>query len=132
MKIPFAKILSGKPKSIPENVIAELNKHFPNAINVDWEIKEAGYEAVFYLQDTEHIAHISADGILRTYKRNLWPNELPDSIAEVCKQQGEIMNAIAIFRDKDQFYEIIVRDKNFNRTLLLFQKNAALVEKHKI
>ena len=132
MKIPFSKILSGKSKSIPEIVINELNSHFPDAINIDWEKKEAGYEAVFYLQDVEHIAHISPEGILKTYKRNLWPNELPGSIAEVCKQHGEIMNAIAIFHDQEQFFEIIVRDKNFNRTLLLFQKNAVLVEKRKI
>lgn len=132
MKIPLAKILSGKPKSIPEKVIAKLNNHFPNAINIDWEKKETGYEAIFYLQDTEHIAQFSESGNLKTYKRNLWPNELPTSIAEICKQHGEIMNAIAIFYDKGQFYEIIVRDKNFNRTLLLFGKDAVLVEKRKI
>lgn len=132
MKFPFAKILSAKPKSIPAKVIAELENHFPNAINIDWEIKDAGYEAIFYLQETEHIAQFTKEGVLKTCKRNLWPNELPDSIGEVCKQQGEIMNAIAIFHDQELFYEIIVRDNNFNRTLLLFQKDAVLIEKRKI
>lgn len=132
MKNPFAKIFQNSPKSIPEKVLTELNRHFPNAVNVEWEIKKENFEAIFYLEDVEHIAHISIDGKLEEYKRNLWLNELPKKITEECEQLGEIMNAILILRENKQFFEVIVRDSKLKRKLFLFDESATLVNSHKL
>lgn len=132
MKNPFAKIFKNSPKAIPEKVLTELNYHFPNAVNVEWEIKKENFEAIFYLEDVEHIAHISTDGMLEEYKKNLWLNELPRKITEECEQLGEIMNAILILREDKQFFEVIVRDSILKRKLFLFDETATLVSSRKL
>lgn len=132
MKNPFAKIFKNTSKAIPEKVLTELNHHFPNAVNVEWEIKKENFEAIFYLENVEHIAYISADGKLVEYKRNLWPNELPRKINEECEQLGEIMNAILILRENKQFFEVIVRDSKLKRKLFLFDESVTLVSSYKL
>lgn len=132
MKNPFAKIFTIHPKPVPEKVITALNTGFPGAINIEWELKKGNYEAIFYLDDVEYIALFSTDGQLKEHKRNLWPNELPSKIEKECNQLGEIMNAIAIFREENQFFEVIVRDSKFKRKLYLFNESAALVDTRKL
>ena len=132
MKNPFAKIFKNSPEVIPEKVIKELNNHFPDTVNIEWEIKKGNYEAIFYFMEVEHIALISAEGQLIEYKRNLWPNELPRKITEECNHLGEIMNAIAIFRADKKFFEVIVRDSKLKRNLYLFDKSAVLIETRKL
>lgn len=132
MKNPFSILFKNQPKTIPEATEKALFNHFPNAVNVEWEVKKGIYEAIFYLEDVEHIALISADGLLKEYKRNLWPNELPKKVAEECSRQGEIMNVIAIFRSEKPSFEVIVRDSSLKRKLLLFDESAALIESRKL
>lgn len=132
MKNPFSIRFKNHPKTIPQNVSTALNTHFPNAMNTEWELKKGMYEAIFYLDEVEHIALISADGQLTEYKKNLWPGELPQRIAEECTQLGEIMNVIAIFRNGHHFFEVIVRDSKLKRKLYLFDESAALIETRKL
>jgi DNA polymerase III sliding clamp (beta) subunit (PCNA family) len=132
MKNPFSKIFKTSSKTIPEKVLEELDHHFPNAFNVEWEMKRGSYEAIFYVDEVEHIAHISAEGKLEEYKRNLWPNELPEKITKECNQLGETMNAIAIFRNGKKFFEVIIRDTKFKRKLFLFEESATLVDSRKL
>lgn len=132
MKNPFAVLFKNQPKTIPEAAKTKLIAQFPNAVNVEWDVKKGIYEAIFYLDDVEHIALISADGRLKEYKKNLWPNELPEKITAECNQLGEIMNAIVIFEDGKKFFEVIVRDSSLKRKLLLFDESAALIESRKL
>lgn len=132
MKIPFTKIFITHPKPMPEKIIKELKKHFPTAINIEWEKKKGNYEAVFYVEEVEHIALISGAGKMTEYKRNLWPNELPVKITKECHNLGEIMNAIAIFREGRQFFEVIIRNNALNRKVLLFDQSAFLIQSHKL
>ena len=132
MKIPFLNIFNSPSKKIPEKITRLLLTNFPNAINIDWEIKDKVYEAVFYVAQTEHIAMISELGELIEYKKNMWPDELSVPITHKCLMQGEIMNAICIFKNNTNYFEVIVRDKNFNRTQLVFDENALLLESKKL
>ncbi len=132
MKNPLAKIFKPSPRIIPEKVLAELNLHFPNAVNVEWEMKKGSFETIFYQDDIEHIAHISADGKLEEYKKNLWLKDLPRKISEECEQLGEIMNAILILKEDKQFYEVIVRDSKLKRKLFLFDGSANMVSSRKL
>jgi hypothetical protein len=127
MKNPFSKIFGTYPKPVPEPVRDELEKHFPNAINVEWEHKKNDYEAIFYLNDIEHIARISEAGELTEYKKNLWPEELPEAIAARSREMGEVMNSIAIFKSGACFHEVIIRDTLFKRKLLLFDEAGNLL-----
>jgi len=132
MKFPFIKIFRSQPGNIPEHVKTGLSRYFPDAINIDWEHKKNIFEAVFYLNDVEHIARFSKKGELIEFKKNLWINELPKTITDKCKKEGEIMNIIAINRGKNQFFEVIIRDLRLKRKLLLFDQSASLISSHKL
>jgi hypothetical protein len=132
MKNTFSRLFRIHQKPIPEIVRNELYRHFPNALNIDWELKKNHYEAIFYLDDVEHIAQISEEGHLAEYKKNLWPEELPEDIIRVSRESGEIMNAIAIFKQGTCIFEVIIRDTNFRRKLLLFDESANLLHFKKL
>ncbi|HSO85566.1 MAG TPA: hypothetical protein VLQ91_03375 [Draconibacterium sp.] len=120
MKIPFSNIFKSQTKKIPGEVKKQLGKLFPKAKNIEWEVKNEIYEAIFYLNDVEHIAQISEEGVLLEYKKNLWPDELPEIIKNKGKTFGEIMNGIIIYRGEDIFYEVIIRNEKLDRFEYLF------------
>jgi hypothetical protein len=130
MKFPFSKIFKSQSKTIPGEVKKQLDNCFPNAKNIEWEIKNNICEAIFYLNDIEHIAQISKKGDLLEYKKNLWPDELPDIIKTVGRAHGEIMNGIIIYKGEEIFYEMIIRDEKLDRFEYLFSKNGDLLESH--
>ena len=119
MKFPFSKIFKSQSKSIPDEAKKQLEKCFPHAKNIEWEIKNDICEAIFYLNDVEHIAKLTKDGILLEYKKNLWLDELPENIKKAGNSFGEIMNGIVIYKGNDIIYELIVRNENLDR----FQNN---------
>ncbi len=132
MKNAILKIFGTSTKLIPDNIISRLLNQFPDAINIEWEIKDDNYEAVFYMNDKEYIAKISKENEITGYKSNLKIEELPEDIKTECEKSGEIMNAIAIYTKSNHLFEIIVRDKEFNRSLLLLSKSGELLQLSKI
>lgn len=130
MKFPFSKIFKSQSKTIPGEVKKQLDNCFPNAKNIEWEFKNNTYEAIFYLNDVEHIAQISKKGDLLEYKKNLWPDELPELLKNEGIKYGEIMNGIIICRGEDIFYEMIIRNEKLDRFEFLFTKNAELIDSH--
>jgi hypothetical protein len=127
MKIPFSKIFKSQSKIIPAEVIKQLEKCFPTAKNVDWEIKGEICEAIFYLKDVEHIAKISKKGVLVEYKMNLWPDELPEAVKNAGSSFGEIMNAIIIYKGEEVLYELIVRNGKLDRFENSYNQNGDLL-----
>lgn len=127
MKIPFSKIFKSQSKTIPAVVTKQLEKCFPTAKNVDWEIKGEIYEAIFYLKDVEHIAKISKKGVLNEYKKNHWPDELPEAVKIAGSSFGEIMNAIIIYKGEEVLYELIVRNDKLDRFENSYNQNGDLL-----
>lgn len=123
MKFPFSKIFRSQAKAIPKDVKKQLENCFHNAKNIEWENKNDIYEAIFYLNDVEHIAQFSKNGELLEYKKNLWPAELPESVKLACKGYGEIMNGIIIYKGDEILYEVIIRDEKLDRFEYLFSQN---------
>ena len=132
MKFPFSKIFKSQSKTIPGDVKTQLDNCFPNAKNIEWEFKNGIYEAIFYLNDVEHIAQISKKGDLLEYKKNLWPDELPELLKKEGSKFGEIMNGIIICRGEEIFYEMIIRNENLDRFEFLFTKNGELLDSHQL
>ena len=123
----FKKIFYSAPKTIPESVLKFLTSKFPEAINIEWEFKDGLFESIFYLDGVEYIAKISETKGIVEYKINLNPKELPEQLRSSQDIHGEIMNVIEIHRNNDLMYEIIVRDKKLNRTLLLLDSSGELL-----
>jgi hypothetical protein len=130
MKFPFGKIFQSQSKQIPGKVKKQLDKSFPGAKNIDWEIKNDIFEAIFYLDDVEHIAKFMKEGSVLEYKKNLWLNELPAQINKSGGAFGEIMNGIVVNRDNVLFYELIIRDTKLDRYVYLFDDKGNLMESH--
>ncbi len=130
MKFPFTNIFKSQSKQIPGQVKKQLGKLFPNAKNIDWEVKNDIYEAIFYLNDVEHIAKFSKKAELTEYKKNLWPDELPDAIKNAGVYFGEIMNGIVIYRGAEIFYEVIIRNEKLDRFEYIFNENGEKVSSY--
>ncbi len=128
MKFPFSNIFKSQSKSIPGEVVKQLEASFPNAKNVDWEIKGDVYEAIFYLNEVEHISKISKKGVLVEYKKNLWLDELPETVTIAGSSFGEIMNAIVIFSGVNVFYELIVRNEKLDRFEYVIDQNGVVLK----
>lgn len=128
MKIPFINIFKSQKKSVPDSVKSLFAEKFPDSKNTEWEQKGAVYEAIFYLNDIEHIARFSGKGILEEYRKNLWPDELPDNIKIIGASFGEIMNGIIIFRGEEILYEVIIRDEKLDRFEYLFDNNGEVLK----
>lgn len=120
-------IFKNSAKSIPDSVKSGLLLYFPNAINIEWNKVDSAYEAIFYLDEVEHIAKISEDGRLLEFKKNLWLDEVPQVIGSKIDEYGEMMSAIEISSGTEKKYEIIIRKKDFDRFLLLFDNNGNLL-----
>lgn len=117
-------------KQIPEKVKETLLAQFPEALNVEWDSQKGVYEAVFYVNEIEFIAKISEDLGIIEYKKNLRLDELPSHLTDECIKSGEIMNAIAINKGADVFFEVIVRDKKMERSALLLDQSGKLLQKN--
>jgi hypothetical protein len=130
MKFPFSKIFQSHSKQISGKVKKQLEKSFPGAKNIDWEIKNDIFEAIFYLNDVEHIAKFTNEGTLLEYKKNLWLTELPEEINKSGGAFGEIMNGIVVNRNNVLFYELIIRDIKLDRYVYLFDDKGTLKESH--
>jgi len=113
---------------VPERVKAEVLAHFPQALNIDWHKLPKHFEAIFYLNDLEHIARISPEGKLLSYKKNIKASDLPAIVREKSRMEGEIMSTISHHKGQEIQHEIIIRKKDFSRYLLVFDHNGILVE----
>jgi hypothetical protein len=128
MKLSFLNIFKSQKKSIPDAVKSLFAEKFPDAKNIEWEKKKSAYEAIFYLNDIEHIARFSEDGLLVEYRKNLWPDELPENIKTAGATFGETMNGIIIYRGEEILYELIIRDEKLDRYEYLFDKNGEVLK----
>jgi hypothetical protein len=128
MKKNIFNIFKSNTKSVRSKVKKSLLAHFPDAINIDWTVTDDSFEAIFYVEEIEHIAKLSKDGLLLEYKKNLWLDEVPDWVSSKAAEHGEMMSAIIIFSGKKIKYEIIIRKKDFNRFLLIFDNLGNLLK----
>ncbi len=120
--------LKSAGKGVPEAVKAGVLEHFPSALNIEWHKLSTHFEAIFYLEGTEHIARISHEGNLLSYKRNTKTADLPVAVREKAQMEGEIMSTISHHKGQEIQYEIIIRKKDFSRYSLEYNSKGGLME----
>ncbi len=86
------------------------------------------YEAIFYKENLEHIAHFDLSGNLTEYKLFLPKEFLPEAIKSYLESKGEIMNVVLNNKGNCIEYEAIVRDKNLTRSLILLSDLGKILE----
>ncbi|MEJ5963601.1 PepSY-like domain-containing protein [Pedobacter immunditicola] len=80
-------------KNLPAAVKTAFDKVFPEAKNVDWEMKGSNYEADFDIGRVDHKALYSARGKIISLEKDIHKSKLPANIAKSIKTkypQGRI------------------------------------------
>jgi len=121
-------VIEGNNITPPKVCLKAFNHNFSDAINVDWFNRESYYEAIFYKENLEHIAHFDLSGNLTEYKLFLPKEFLPEAIKSYLESKGEIMNAVLNNKGNCIEYEAIVRDKNLTRSLILLSDLGKILE----
>lgn len=134
MKAFLDKLIKGHIAKPPLKVIQSLEQNFRNAINVEWQNNksEKYYEAVFYNENLEHIAFFDPSGILIEHRINLPLESLPLKIKELSEKKGEIMNSVMRNTGNKVEYEVIVRNSEFVRYILLYSAYGRLITKKQL
>jgi len=132
MKNILSKIFKFSNVSLPEAVNSSFLKKFGDSINVEWLHSDDFYEAIFYLEDIEHIAHFDITGKLLNLKKNLPIQTTPEHIKRKAALHGELMNVIEIREEEIVGYELIVRDETLIRFSLLLNEKGGLIQKTKL
>jgi hypothetical protein len=130
----LGKILKFSNLSLPEAVEKTFLNKFGNSLNVEWLHTDDFYEAIFYLEEVEHIARFDSVGHLLNLKKNLSRQATPKHIKVTAEQHGELMNTIEIMENNNEVvgYELIVRDEALIRYSLLLNQNGGLIQKSKL
>jgi hypothetical protein len=116
----------------PKSVLKAFISSFGQSFNIEWHKEKNAYEAVFYIEESEHIALFSSEGILLEQKRNLLLQEASEAVASQAAQVGELMNLIEIDRGGVLLYEIIARDGYLDRYYILLDAHGNMLEKKKL
>jgi len=115
--------LARRSTKIPPKIIRELFvKTFPHAVNDEWQRNSKGYEVIFHQNEVEKIAKYTREGQQTEIRTNLTFSQLPPEIKANADSLGEIMNAIHIVKLNSTFYEIIYRDTELKRYVILFDE----------
>lgn len=132
MKNILSKIFNFSNISLPIAIKNSFSEKFGDSLNVEWLHSDDFYEAIFYHDDFEHIAHFDTKGNLLNLKKNLSIYSIPNHIKEKASEHGELMNAIEISEQEIVGYELIVRDETLIRFSLLLNEKGGLIHKSKL
>ena len=133
MKKFFTKFIEGSSILPPDMISTAFILNFPGALNAEWyNRKEGGFEVIFYNDDIEHIAIFDSQGVLNEYKKSLPETYMPEKIKSELESKGEIMNVVMINHGNRITYEVIIRDRQFIRSLLLLNEWGEIQSERKL
>ena len=132
MKNILSKIFHFSSITLPSPVKDSFSEKFGESLNVEWLQTDDFYEAIFYLEDIEHIARFDSTGKIINQKKNLSIHSTPQHIKDKAAVHGELMNVIEICEAEIVGYELIVRDEALIRFSLLLNEKGGLIHKSKL
>jgi|3_EtaG_2_1085321.scaffolds.fasta_scaffold09166_5 hypothetical protein len=132
MNKALVKLVEGEHIELPKTCIDSLKRNFSNAINIEWTKINADFEAIFYQDNLEYIALFKADGELIEYRRIIPEGYLPFSIRQLVMKKGEVMNRVLVNRGNELFYEVIYRDQELNRFMILISDLGKVISHSKL
>jgi len=132
MKNILSKIFKFSTVNLPAPVKIAFAEKFGESLNVEWIQMDDFFEAIFYLEEVEHIGRFDSSGKILNLKKNLSIHSIPLHIKEKAAKHGELMNVIEIIEDEVVGYELIVRDENLIRFSLLLNEKGGLIHKNKL
>ncbi len=124
----FRRLFSADKVKVPDLVKKSFRLTFAHARNAEWTMVGDHYESLFYLDGREQIAHFDPAGAMCEYRVNIPVDDAPKVVLDLARQTGELMNVIRIEREEKILYELIARDKELNRYLILMEGDGALLK----
>ncbi|QSE96492.1 hypothetical protein [Fulvivirga lutea] len=116
----------------PKACAKAFEEQFNGSTSVEWFEQGAVYEAIFYKDDLEHIALFHKNGQLIEYRRTVPQGFLPHSIRQLILEKGEIMNRVLLNRGNEILYEVIYRDSDHVRFMILLTDLGQVIEHKKL
>jgi len=111
----------------PQPCLDAFKCQFIQAVRTEWSSKDQCFEAIFYRQNMEHIARYDEGGVLQEYMIHLPPELLPYSMRSSLTDRGEIMSSVLLNKGYSISYEIILRNQNHERHLILLSETGAVL-----
>ncbi|MBN2174040.1 MAG: hypothetical protein JW731_07910 [Bacteroidales bacterium] len=128
MKSFYQKLLKKDFHLPPRQVTEGFAKNFNNPVNTEWHKVGDHYEALFHHENIEKLAFFNALGQMTEIRTNQTVSELPEPINDTASRQGEIMNVIYIQKGSQNSYEIIVKQTDFTRKLILISEDNEILK----
>jgi hypothetical protein len=125
-------IFNIKPYQPPKKILNEFCDFFPDALNIEWNKTNDGFEALFHDDQIEKIACFNSNGHLLETRTNLNPLDLPGQIFKIANKYGELMNAIFIEKNTGNIFEIIIRMDDLSRMLILISEKNEILKQEKL
>jgi hypothetical protein len=125
----FSKIFKTGKANPSKAVKKALFSAFPKAKSIEWTQNPGYWEAIFYEKKVEKIARFDIEGNLLDYRVNLTGIAIPETISQSLNNHHEVMNCIAIYASGSIQYELIARDKDLNRFLILIDQGGQIIKK---
>ncbi len=125
----FGKVFRSGSQHPPKKITEHLSARFPQAQSVEWNRHGSLYEAVFFDNDTEMIARFDCDGTLTELRINVAPARIPQFLLDNIAPEFETMNCIEVHVNQSMYYELIIRDNEFRRFLIMADKAGTILEK---
>ncbi|MEQ8245566.1 hypothetical protein [Fulvivirga sp.] len=126
------KILQSDNVDPTPECLNAFNEKFSGSVGLEWHANKSNFEAIFYKDNLEHIALFSPDGQLIEYRRFVPEGNLPLGIRQQVLEKGEIMNRVLLNRGNEIFYEVIYRDQQKQRYMLLLTDLGNIIEHKKL
>lgn len=128
----FSRIFSSHNIKPPQKVSHAFEENFGQSINIEWHKENDNFEALFYIDEIEHIVLFSGNGQILEIKRNLELEQAKPQILQQAENIGELMNLIEISRNGSIIYDVIARDGYLDRYHLLLDTEGNILEKRKL
>jgi hypothetical protein len=111
----------------PQHVAIAFETIFPEAVNVEWYVNAQGFEAVFHLNQREMIAMLGANGEPLEIRRNLPAVSAPAAVMVALAPEVELMNVIRVEKNAEVTYEIIYRNHQLERFVMLISEQGNIL-----
>ncbi len=127
------RIFANEGPEPPETVINSLKNSFgEEVLNLEWSYKDSMYEALFYVNMKEHLARFLSNGELLDYRINLPREDWPVQVKMKAGTKGEVMNIVEVHANSRYYFDIIVRDKDLNRSELTMEPEGTFITQRKL
>lgn len=125
-------LFSGDKKKPDKEIQQKLYDLFPNASHVEWLIENDNYEASFIHEALEKTCQFSKLGDWIDTRINIPIDKTPACLLEFASQNEYIVSLIAIETPIEKTYELIVRDYQNQREIIITDRSGKVIERKKI